>query len=177
MPLYILSLLVTVIATAAIARAVDDIAEGRPPDFNRSYRYVWDRLQTLLVAALRAVGPILLATVTIVGIPLAVYLFVRWVFLPQAIAVDDRSSDEALAFSARIVKGHWWRTFGILLVVLLLASLPAIAVAILFASAAPIAYGLASAVVAVIVLPFMAGASTLLYFDLRSRERERGAIA
>jgi hypothetical protein len=62
-------------------------------------------------------------------------------------------------------------------VVSLLASLPAIAVGILFSSAAPIASGLASAVVAVIVLPFMAGASTLLYFDLTSRERERAGIA
>lgn len=176
-PLSILSLIVTVVATAAIARAVDDIADARPPDFNRSYRYVWKRLGTLLVAALRAFGLALLAAVTIVGIPLAVYLLVRWVFFPQAIAIDDQSSKDALDLSARIVKGHWWRTFGILLVVSLLASLPAIAIGILFAPAAAIASGLASAVVAVIVLPFVAGASTLLYFDLRSRERESAGIA
>lgn len=177
LPLFVLSLFVTVIATAALARAVDDIADGRPPDFNRSYRHVLDRLRALLLATLRAFGPIFLAAVTIVGIPLAIYLLVRWAFFPQAVIIDGRSPSEALSVSARIVKGQWWRTFGILLLVSLLASLPAIAVGMLFASAATIASGLASAVVAVIVLPFIAGGSTLLYFDLRSRERERAGIA
>jgi len=171
-PLYVVSIAVTVVATAAIARAVDDVADGRPPDFNRSYRYILERLGTLLLSALRVFGRVVLAAVTIVGIPLAVYLLVRWIFFPQAIAIDDRSPKEAVDLSARIVKGQWWRTFGILLVVWLLAGLPAIAVAILFEPAAVIASGLASAAVAVIILPFVAVASTLLYYDLRSRERE-----
>lgn len=171
-PLYVVSIAVTVVATAAIARAVDDIADGLPADFNRSYRYVAERLPTLMLAALRVFLPVVLAAVTVVGIPLAIYLLIRWIFFAQAVAIDDYSQGDAVDFSARIVKGQWWRTFGILLVVWLLAGLPAIAVTILFAPAAVIASGLASAVVAVIILPFVAVAFTLLYYDLRSRERE-----
>lgn len=171
-PLYAVSIAVTVVATAAIARAVDDIADGRLADFNRGYRYVAERLRTLMLAALRVFLPVVLAAVTVVGIPLAVYLLVRWIFFPQTVAIDDLGSKDAADLSARIVKGQWWRTFGILLVVWALAGLPALAVAVLFAPAAVIASGLASAAVAVIILPFVAVASTLLYYDLRSRERE-----
>jgi hypothetical protein len=49
-------------------------------------------------------------------------------------------------------------------------------VTLIFSAATPIAGSLASAVVGAIVLPFSAGASTLLFFDLQSRERERAAM-
>jgi hypothetical protein len=75
------------------------------------------------------------------------------------------------------VEGFWWRAFGILLVIGLLAAIPTFLVSAVFAPAAPIAGSLASSVVAVVVLPFSAAAATLLFFDLSSREHERVGVA
>ena len=115
--------------------------------------------------------------ITIVGIPFAIYFAVRWAFFAQAIVIEGESSSGA----TDLERAHRARALvadlGILFVVGLLASLPTGAVSAVFSAAAPIAGSLASAVVAVIVLPFSAGAATLLFFDLQSRERERVSIA
>jgi hypothetical protein len=44
-----------------------------------------------------------------------VFIFVRWAFSSTAIAADDYQISDALGQSWTIVKGHWWRTAGILL--------------------------------------------------------------
>ena len=168
---------IALLAQAAIARAVADVAEGIPPDFNYVYARVLERLGTLFITFLRVMVIFLALCITIVGIPFAIYLAVRWAFFTQAIVIEGESSSGATDYSARLVQGSWWRTFGILLIVGLLTSLPTGVVTLIFSAAAPIAASLASAVVGAIVLPFSAGASTLLFFDLQSRERERVSIA
>ena len=161
------------IAQAALSRSVADIDEGTTPDFNSAYGRVLPRVGRLFLTALRVAAIVLVLGITVVGIPFAIYFMVRWVFFTQAIAIENESSSGATDLSSRIVQGHWWRTLGVLFVLGLLASLPAGAVALIFSAAAPIAGSLASAVVSVIALPFSAAATTLLFFDLQSREREQ----
>ena len=161
---------VALVAQAAIIRAVADVGDDVPPDFNFVYGRVLDRLGTLFVTALRIIVIFAALCVTIVGIPFAIYLAVRWVFFAQAIMIEGEGSNEATELSGRLVQGYWWRTFGILLILGLLASLPTGAVSLIFSAAAPVAGSLAVAVVAAVVLPFSAGATTLLYFDLSSRK-------
>lgn len=171
------SVAIGLVAQAGIARAVADVGDGVAPDFNAVYGRVLERLGTLFVTALRVIVVVLALSVTIVGIPFAIYLGIRWAFFTQAIMIDSESSADATKASAYIVQGSWWRTFGILLLIGLLSSLPAAAVSLAFSPAAVIAAGLASAVVGVVVFPFSAGAATLLFFDLSSRERERVSVA
>jgi hypothetical protein len=171
------SIAIGLVAQAAIARAVADIDEGVAPDFNSVYGRVLPRVGTLFLTALRVAVIVVALGITIVGIPFAIYFMVRWVFFTQTIIIDGETSGNATMASAHIVQGSWWRTFGILIMVGVLASLPAAAVSLLFSAASPVAANLASAVVAVIVFPFSAGALTLLFFDLSSRERERSATA
>jgi hypothetical protein len=175
--IYIPVLVVNIIVTAAIARAIADVADGQPADFNRAYRQVLDRLGTLLLAALRVIGITLLLAMTIIGIPFAIYLGIRWFFIAQAVVIENTKSGDALSLSADIVKGSWWRTFGIVIIVSLLAAIPSFSVGALFAWAAPVASALISAVIATIVRPFTAGAFTLLFFDLSSRESEHVSVA
>lgn len=175
--LLIPTVIVSIIAQAAIARAVADVADGAVPDFESVYRRVLSRVGTLLVTVLRIIVIVLALFITIVGIPFAIYFAIRWAFVAQAIVIEGESSSGAMELSARVVKGSWWRTLGILIIVGLLASLPIGAVTLLFSAATPIAGGLASAVAAAVALPFSAGAGTLLFFDLQSRERERVSIA
>jgi hypothetical protein len=168
---------IALVAQAAIARAVADIADGMAPDFNDVYGRVLERLGRLWLTALRVIAIFLVLCVTIIGIPFAIYLAVRWAFFAQAIVIEDESSNGATDLSGHLVQGQWWRTFGILLIVGLLASLPTGAVTLVFSAATPVAGGLASAVVAAIVVPFSAGAATLLFFDLQSREREHVSVS
>jgi hypothetical protein len=171
------SVAIGLVAQAAIARAVADIDEGVAPDFNSVYGRVLPRVGTLFLTALRVAVIVVALGITIVGIPFAIYFMVRWAFFTQTIVIDGETSGNATRASAHIVQGSWWRTFGILIILGILASLPAAAVSLLFSAASPVAANLASAVVAVVVFPFSAGALTLLFFDLQSRERERVSIA
>ena len=171
------SVAIGLIAQAAIARAIADIDEGVAPDFNSIYGRILPRVGTLFLTALRVAVIVVALGITIVGIPFAIYFMVRWAFFTQTIVIDGETSGNATRASAHIVQGSWWRTFGILIMVGILASLPAAAVSLLFSAASPVAANLASAVVAVVVFPFSAGAITLLFFDLSSREREHVSIA
>jgi hypothetical protein len=170
------SVIIGLIAQAAIARAYADVADGAAPDFESVYSRVLPCAGRLILTALRIVVIVMALGITIVGIPFAIYVMIRWAFFAQAIVIEGESSSGATSLSARLVQGRWWRTLGILFIIGLLASVPAAAVSFVFSAAAPIAGSLASAVVAVIVFPFSAGAATLLFFDLQSRERERVSI-
>ena len=60
-------------------------------------------------------------TITIIGIPFALYFGTRWAFWSLAVLVEERSAINALRRSSELVKGSWWRVFGIVLGILLLA--------------------------------------------------------
>ncbi len=51
----------------------------------------------------------------------AVYLFIRWTFTVVAIAWEESSIFQSFGRSSFLVKGFWWRTFGILLLLTLIA--------------------------------------------------------
>ena len=59
-------------------------------------------------------------TITIIGIPFALYFGTRWAFWSLAVLVEERSILNALRRSGELVKGSWWRVFGIILGILLL---------------------------------------------------------
>jgi hypothetical protein len=157
-------------AQAAIARAVADVSEGMVPEFGSIYGRVIERIGTLLRTGFRVVLIFLALCATVVGIPFAFYLAIRWAFFTQAIIIDGESSPRSTEASARIVQDTWWRTFGILIIIGLLANVPVEVIRLAFSPANVIAAGLASAVIAVVAFPFSAVASTLLYFDLSSRK-------
>ena len=60
-------------------------------------------------------------TITIIGIPFALYFGTRWVFLSLAVLVEENSAVNSLKRSSVLAKGSWWRVFGIMLGILLLA--------------------------------------------------------
>ena len=200
-------LAVVIIVQAAITQAVVDIADGVAPEFNSVYLRVFRRLGLLLTSGLRVFLGMVVLCLTVVGIPFAMYLLVRWImFTPVIMTQSDstlqevdvntllqsgpkwarsgilgmferRFSSRASAMSARIVEGFWWRTLGILVVIYILANVPTGLVGVAALNAPPVGSSLLSAVALVMVLPFMLIAYTLLFFDLQSRERERASVA
>jgi hypothetical protein len=120
---------------------------------------------------LRVLIVVIPLTITVIGIPVAIYFAVRWAFFGQGVLLDDTSAKASLAFSADAVEGTWWRTFGILIVVLLVGSIPSQMVSGIFGLASPLIGGTAASLVAAALLPFMVIAATLLYTDLQSRKQ------
>lgn len=59
-------------------------------------------------------------TVTCIGIPFAVYMFVRWGLYSLPILVEETSVGASLRRSSDLVKGNWARVFGILLAIILI---------------------------------------------------------
>ena len=58
--------------------------------------------------------------ITLIGIPFAIYFAVLWYFYSVAVLVEDKPIMQSFRRSKELVKGTWWRVFGILLAIYLL---------------------------------------------------------
>jgi hypothetical protein len=97
---------------------------------------------------------------------------VGWAFTAQEICADRYSARAAVRQGPRLVQHNWWRS-AVLLVLIYTAGLlsgPIIGfVFLLLTSVDPTTLNLIGSLVYVIVLPYLAIATTLLYFDLKER--------
>jgi hypothetical protein len=73
----------------------------------------------------------------LLSVPLVLWLLVRFSFAPAAAVLEGASPLTALRRSARLVRGAWWRTFGITLLGGLIACIVAIVVNVPFRFAMP----------------------------------------
>jgi hypothetical protein len=168
--LVVLQAAVNLLAGAALIAALGDIDAGRPPEFSRAYDVAFERFWTLVGAILRAAFHILLFAITIIGIPWAIQRLVRWLFIEQAVILDQTSARAALSYSADAVAGRWWRTLGIAIVIGIIGTVPASIIAGVFVFAPILVSGTVNAIVNAALLPFAVTAMTLLYCDLKVRK-------
>ena len=63
-----------------------------------------------------------LLVITLIGIPFALFLGFRWIFYTLAAIFEEKPAVSALKRSGELVKGGWWRVFGIMLGIFLLVS-------------------------------------------------------
>lgn len=82
-----------------------------------------DRFWPLLSCFLLWLLVVTALTVTIIGIPFAIYFAVRWGFFIQTIMFEQPVITIALGRSGELVKPMWWRVFGMLLAILLLSTM------------------------------------------------------
>ena len=186
--------LVTLLATAALIVAMHEITGGTKPEFSRALDTGFQRfgamLSTVLLGGVLAVAALIAwpflaiwwllhprcahrrrrATGGWCSCPASsrVYLSVRWVLTEQTVMIEGRDRWSALDSSAAAVRGRWWRTLGILIVIGLIQAGP-----LLIAGAAqagpPIVAGGVTSIVSALVLPFAVTSQTLLYYDLKAR--------
>jgi hypothetical protein len=119
---------------------------------------------------------VVLLLMFLVGLPLMLWLYVRWVLASAAFAVDRLDTLAAIRRSSQLVQGTWWRTFGILLLVGLVVGLvPGIVSTALgggFAGSpvSPASFLATTVVSQLVALPFVPISPlllTLLFLDLR----------
>lgn len=112
------------------------------------------------------------------------YFMIKFLFIPQAVVLDDVGAVNALRRSFSLTSGYWWRTFGIYILILLIVSIiiglltrsidlveigmraiPGITETVSIAIGSIIATAMSIA-----INPITSIATTLLYYDLRVRK-------
>jgi hypothetical protein len=162
-------------------RAAIDVSLGRPPTFGSVLTATLRRYFALWGSAIVFYLVIGLLTITIIGIPVAIWIFVRWRLFVPAMLAENLGPIQALGRSWHLTEGRWWRTFGILLLLQILLSVIGLIVGTFFQFVTALIPGLSdsarigvnqvgSTLGSVVAVPIQYIAWTLMYFDLRVRK-------
>ena len=174
----VLQMLAVVLASAACFRAIAQAYLGEQVQWRSSLAYALRRTpQLLLITLLYLVGCLV---ATIFFIAPGVWLYIAWAFAVPVLLVEGIGGRRSLGRSFALVKGRWWRTFGVLILGLVLALIVSTVIQgvffigmfagsdndllVLFLSAIAGIAGLA------ITTPFQAALLAVVYFDLRVRK-------
>lgn len=132
-----------------------------------------------------AVGVLIGLPLGVLAVVLFFWLYIKLLLAPSALVLERAAVIQSMRRASRLVKGAWWRTFGIYALAYILAQIIStvfsfplgLLAGILpiwlgddsFALAYAAATGLAVLLSSIITLPFLAGVTSLLYIDRRIR--------
>ena len=173
------TIVATVLVIAAASVALAQMDEGEHPDAIHAYRGVMSHLGSLAWAWLRIVLVAGLLTITIVGIPIAIFYLVRKAVVTPACVLEDRGAGSSLRRSSELVRGSGIRVFAVTALVAVTAYLagPIVGVLVLFLTSSSLAaINVISSLVYVVVMPYVGVAFALLFYDLRHRLSEQPAL-
>jgi hypothetical protein len=210
-------LLGTIIATALLTTVTSRAVLGRPVTAGDAWREARPQLARLggltLLLPLMGIGIVAVGTLpgilvassgaTAAGVSLAVlgglgggvvglWIMIRFSLASPALMLEKQGIRKSLSRSAKLVRGSWWRVFGIQLLAQIIASIVASLVVIPFAFIAGalsgngigglvngstgslgwtflIVSGIGSVIGRMITFPITAGVTVLLYIDQRIR--------
>jgi len=160
----IVSIVASVLMTGAVIHAVSEQYVRQTISIGQAYRFALGRLGPMLGAAILAGLAVFGMAITVIGIPAAVYFGVRWLFVYQAALLEGTGSRAALSRSSALVKGTWWRVFGIILVIGIIVFAASVILGLI-----PVVGGVIGTI---LVTPIGVAGGTLLYYDLRVRKEE-----
>lgn len=171
---------------SAIIYAMSEIRLGRVPSVGDAYNEGMEHFPSMIWIAFLVALLTGLIAITIIGIPIAVYLGVCWVFGLHVAVIESKTGMSALSRSKALVKGHWWRVLGIYILISIIVgiisvifSMPSIILGAMVAlgrdSETVRATGAAIGVIfstagTIITGPIVYIATVLLYYDLRARK-------
>jgi hypothetical protein len=201
----LLALLTTALLTGVLTAVVGKAVLGQPLDAREAWQTVQPRLVKLVAVSVLialitavvagvavAVAVVLVAiggpALALIGVPLAlagllaaVYVSVRLSLAPCALVLERIGVRESLRRSWALVKGDWWRVFGISLLTMVIAGFVTLLIQLPFellgggltgdalAARALILSAIGSIVASTLIQPFSAGVRALLYVDRRMR--------
>jgi hypothetical protein len=161
-------ILMYLVLTGAITRAVAAEVAGEDPSVEQSYRFGFHRLGSVLLVSV-LVGLAIIGGLILFVIP-GIYVGVRLCVSIEALVVEGRRGTEALGRSWSLVGGHWWHAFFTLLVAALLTGIVNAVITAPFGATNWFVQGVAAAVATVVTLPYGVLVGVLLYLDLRARK-------
>jgi hypothetical protein len=161
-------LLMFLVLTGAITRAVAAEVAGEDPGVEQSYRFgfhrIWSVLLVSVLVGLATVGGLILLVIP------GIYIGVRLAVSIEALVVEGRRGTQAMSRSWELVGGHWWHAFATLLVAWLLIGVVNAVITAPFGGAGWFVQAVAAAVATVVTLPYGVLVGVLLYLDLRARK-------
>lgn len=179
---------------AALASASADIYLNRQVTIGSAFKTAWSiffrYLGTFLIVEavyLPVVGLLMVSTMlmptpstgmraiielaVLAWLPIACFLWVRWILHGPVMVVERRFGISALRRSSALVKGVWWRTFGIFLISLVVELVPA-RIFRMLTSSVPVAGTLIQGLVFSFAYAYLAIVVTVYYFDRRCRRED-----
>lgn len=170
----IVALIATLLATGACFKVIQEVYNERVPDWRASLAAARARLGALVWLALISGLLLVLAFLALV-IP-GIYFWVAWAVAVPVLMVEDLRGTKALSRSRALVKGTWWPAFGVIVIGAVIAWAVSLVIGLIFQAGADnpsLGEGLTmgtlqEVVTQIIVLPFTAALSGVLYFELRS---------
>ncbi|MCZ7459932.1 DUF7544 domain-containing protein [Streptomyces sp. WMMC940] len=212
-PVMAITLIATLFTTALLTVVISRSVLGRDVTLSDAWREARPRLPqllglTLLLPLIAAAvlglgllpglllgsegGAVLAALGGIAGAVVAVWLMVRFALASPALMLERQGVVQSMRRSAKLVRGAWWRVFGILMLTMLLTFLVSLIIAIpfgliayavdgeglsgLFSGSTPefgwpflIITGIGAVIASSITYPISAGVTVLLYVDQRIR--------
>jgi hypothetical protein len=161
-------ILMYLVLTGAITRAVAAEVAGEDPSLEQSYRFGFHRLGSVLLVSV-LVGLAIIGGLILFIIP-GIYIGVRLCVSIEALVVEGRRGTEAMGRSWGLVGGHWWHAFFTLLVAALLTGVVNAVITAPFSATNWFVQAVAAAVATVVTLPYGVLVGVLLYLDLRARK-------
>lgn len=157
--------------TPALVYAVHEVVAGRKISFTDAYKGILGRSGGIAIGFIIFLAVIVLLSLTTIGLPIAVWLAVKWHFFVQ-VMIFDREARPAVAFteSSRVVRGKWWTTLFALLVYDLMAVIPGILVGFGLLTIGRTAVGFANSISSIlyaVLMPLSVIAVTLLFIERR----------
>ena len=213
LPSLLITMIATLITTSVLTVVISRSVLGRPVTLSDAWAEARPRLPqllgltvllTLISAAVLAVGLLpgmLIGSAAGAGLALlgfmaafcvVIWLMVRFCLASPALMLERQSITISMRRSAKLVRGAWWRTFGILALTGLLTLVVAVIVTIPFGVIAVIVdgdginsaltdgstsfgwpflivSGIGEVIISTITYPLSAGVMALLYIDQRIR--------
>jgi len=173
----LLSIVATAIAAGACYRAIASAYLGERTSWRSSLGFALRRFHSILWVTIISTVCALLALVACI-VP-GVYLWACWAVAVPVLLTEDRRGFKALRRSRALVKGNWWRTFGVTLLAFILAGvvsavIEGIAIGVLFTGTTlgtwVFVNAVAGTIARIVTTPFTAAIAIVLYFDLRVRK-------
>jgi hypothetical protein len=157
-----------------VVELVGDVQDGRrDSSVGQLFRGVAPVVLPLIVLSLLVGIGITLGLILLV-VP-GLFLWTVWAVAAPSLVIERRGVLTAMGRSRELVRGHGWRVFGVILVVLVLALLAAILVGVLASGLGDGGVAVVQWAANVIVSPFTALVSAVLYFSLRRLHGESPA--
>ncbi len=193
--IFLISTILTALQNAALAVSISNRYLGRTTSVGEAYRVSFARLGSLVAAQLwiivRAIlaviayfiilaivagvlGPRLSALLGIVSGLFFIYFGISWALTTQVVMLDNMGGFAATGRSRSLVRGYWWKSFGVILVTVVLVWIIKLILSRITGTVSSgsgiVVSGIVNLIIGVLLAPIQSISLTLLFYDLKIRK-------
>jgi hypothetical protein len=151
-----------------IIEVYDEMEQGRRLGFGGAFRSMVRKLPDMLKAVAIIVVVVGLLGISVVLVPVAIWVVVRWLFAPQAAMLDDKGPWSSLSTSSAAVSGRWWRVLVAGFTLFIVAAVPGVLIGLylmVFQGSSVQLTNMISSLFYVVGIPLTTLTLTLMYRD------------